>query len=259
MDQCGFWPAGSHLRPVGSDGTATCVMRRTIPSTRVHHTAQAISTTRPTLHLGSTVVTDILYLKGPWQRREEILEFPKSTGMQAVRPYVTIVRCDERRVTQLNDAARPFASSNIEMISDGLRRLRSSSGPSRTSSGASVNITIDIVETGERRQLGYHVAHHVITTTKTDAGPEANARSGVLIQDAWYIDIPPAGCIDWGDHPPMLSSSFVRAGSVTDRVHVDRRREDSTRSCDRGNNARGIGRTASNRACEAGGIFRGNP
>src|SRR5207249_4818858 len=29
---------------------------------------------------GSTVVTDILYLKGPWQRREEILEFPKTPG-----------------------------------------------------------------------------------------------------------------------------------------------------------------------------------
>src|SRR5207247_7491476 len=55
---------------------------------------------------GSTVVTDILYLKGPWQRREEIVEFPKNTGVGTVRRYVTIVRCDERRVTQLNHAAR---------------------------------------------------------------------------------------------------------------------------------------------------------
>jgi hypothetical protein len=172
---------------------------------------------------GSTVVTDILYLKGPWQRREEILEFPKNTGVRTVRPYVAIVRCDERRIIQLNDAARTFASSNIEMIRDGLRSVRSASGSPQASSGASVNITIDIVETGERRQLGYHVAHHVITTTKTDAAPEANARSGVLIQDAWYIDVPPAGCIDWGDHPPMLSGSVVRAGSMPDRVHVDRR------------------------------------
>ena len=172
---------------------------------------------------GSTVVRDILYLKGPWQRREEILEFPKNTGVGTVRPYVTIVRCDERRVIQLNHAARTFASSKIEMISDSLRRVRSASSSLQTSSGATVNITIDVVETGERRQLGHHVAHHVITTTKTDAAPEANVRSGVLIQDAWYIDVPPAGCIDWGDHPPMLSGSLVRSGSTPDRVHVDRR------------------------------------
>jgi hypothetical protein len=146
-----------------------------------------------------------------------------SAQMLARRPYVTIVRCDERRVIELNDAARTFASSNIEMISDGLRRLRSSSGAPPGSSGASVNITIDVVETGGRRQLGSHVAHHVITTTTTDAAPEANARSGVLLQDAWYIDVPPARCIDWGDHPPMLLGSVVRAGSVPDRVHVDRR------------------------------------
>jgi hypothetical protein len=171
---------------------------------------------------GSTVVTDLLYLKGPWQRREEILEFPKNTGVGTVRPYVTIVRCDERRVIQLNHAARTFASSKIEMISDSLRRVRSASSSLQTSSGATVNITIDVVETGERRQLGHHVAHHVITTTKTDAAPEANVRSGVLIQDAWYIDVPPAGCIDWGDHPPMLSGSLVRSGSTPDRVHVHR-------------------------------------
>jgi len=29
--------------------------------------------------------------------------------------------------------------------------------------------------------------------------------------------------IDWGDHPPMLSGSWVRSGSTPDRVHVDRR------------------------------------
>src|SRR5438270_927339 len=45
---------------------------------------------------GSTVITDILYLKGPWQRREEILEFPKSSGVETVRPYITIARCDDR-------------------------------------------------------------------------------------------------------------------------------------------------------------------
>jgi len=171
---------------------------------------------------GSTVITDILYLRGPWQRREEILEFPTSTGVHAVRPYVTIVRCDERQIIQLNDSARTFASSKI-MINDGFRRVLLASAAPPTLSGASVNITIDAVDTGERRQLGYHVARHVITTTKTDAAPGANARSGVLIQDAWYMDVPPAGCIDWGDHPPMVSGSVVRAGSMPDRVHVDRR------------------------------------
>ena len=171
---------------------------------------------------GSTVITDILYLKGPWQRREEILEFPKSSGVETVRPYVTIARCDERRIIHLNDAARTFGSSNIQ-VSDGLRRLRSLSGTPPASSGAVVNITIDAIQTGERRQLGYHVAHHVITTTTTDAAPEANARSGVLIQDAWYIEIPPVDCVDWGDRHSMLLGSSFRAGSVPDGIHVDRR------------------------------------
>src|SRR5437660_423746 len=83
---------------------------------------------------------------------------------------------------------RTFASSNINLINDDLRGLRSSGSPPPRSSGAFVNVTIDVVDTGEWRQLGYHVARHVITTTKTDAAPDANARSGVVIQDAWYID-----------------------------------------------------------------------
>src|SRR5262249_1758013 len=194
--------------------------------------------TRRTVDLpNSTVEIGIVYLKRAWQRRERLLQFP-STLQPRSASYISITRCDDRRMLELNPEARTFPSSPIEDLTrreGGLSRRSAQreggsaerEGGSRESrvaaTGASVTITIDAIDTGERRQVGRFLARHVITTTTTEAGPGANAEAGETIQDGWYIDLPPAGCWDWGERQPTLLASAVRVGSLPDRVRVERR------------------------------------
>ena len=184
-----------------------------------------IKTRRTIDHPNSTVETEILFLKRAWQRRERILQFPP-TANTTVAPYITITRCDDRRTLELNPEARTFASSAIEEMTEHVQRQRAaaSSRPPIISTGANVKITIDSVDTGERRQIGHFLARHVITTTTTEAEPGANAHAGESIQDGWYIDLPPANCWDWGEHQWILRGLFVRAGSTPDRVQLEHRR-----------------------------------
>jgi hypothetical protein len=167
---------------------------------------------------GSTVATNIVYLKGAWQRREQLLEFP-GRG-QSIHARVTLARCDERRMIDLNPQERTYASVHVP---GDHRRIwpRWSRGTPAEPSGAPVEVTIDVVDTGERRQLGSRTARRVITTKTTDASPQANARSSVVVEDAWYIDAPPPACIEsGGERVTVLSGSVVRPGSLPDRVHI---------------------------------------
>lgn len=110
-------------------------------------------------------------------------------------------------------------------MTEHVRRLRAASGRSPiVAPSANVKITIDSVDTGERRQVGHFLARHVITTTTTEAEPGANAHAGESIQDGWYIDLPPSNCWNWGDRQPILRWYVVRAGSPPDRVQLEHRR-----------------------------------
>lgn len=53
-----------------------------------------------------------------------------------------------------------------------------------------MTITIDAVDTGERRTLGGYIARRVITTTKTESGRGTSVPASESTQDGWYIDLP---------------------------------------------------------------------
>jgi hypothetical protein len=186
-----------------------------------------IKTQRTMDHPNSTIETEIVNLKGAWQRREWTVHFPSTIPGAHTQQHVAITRCDERRIVELNEETRTYASVPIEDMTEHVRRLRLTAGrrPQPVPTGADVKVIIDSVDTGERRELGRYTARRVITTTTTRPSPGANTRANEGVQDGWYIDVPPADCWDWGDHAPvaMLSAYFVRSGTVPDRVHVERR------------------------------------
>jgi hypothetical protein len=143
--------------------------------------------TRQTIdHPDSTVQTETVFLKHAWHRRERMLQFP-STAQTKSAAYISIVRCDERRMLELNPEARTFASWPIADPKTYEQRLRAiTSGRSPVvATGANVTITIDSVDTGERRRVGRFLARHVITTTTTEVEPGANAQAGELVQHGW--------------------------------------------------------------------------
>jgi len=171
----------------------------------------------------STVRTNTLYFKSAWQRRELYLEFPSALPAQRTVSHATITRCDERRTLELNDEARLYSWSPLNFISRDVYWVRSrwQDSPAPAAAGADVKITINIMDTGERRQVGSYSARHVITTIMTDPSPGANTRASESVDDSWHIDLPPAGCWDTGDAHVFSTGSVVHPGGVPDRVNVE--------------------------------------
>jgi hypothetical protein len=155
-----------------------------------------------------------LYLKGSQQRTETSIEKPArgDTINSAV-----IWQCDEKRSFFLNQRDKIYNSSVIEDRSELLKKAPPVSLPQL--SGAEVTITIDSVDTGERRQFGNYTARHVKRKTKFEPGPGASIAASLEETDGWYIDLPGFGC---AEHPysgfAFLSVSI--GGSPRDRLQV---------------------------------------
>jgi hypothetical protein len=141
---------------------------------------------------------DTLYLKGARERRETVAEKP--AGADAIN-WAVIRQCDQKRIFSLNERDKIYASSEIEDLSESLRKARP---VSLAPTGAEVIITIDSVDTGERRQFEHYTARHVRVKILIEPGPGASTSASVEQTDGWYIDLPGLGCQE------QASSGFVR-------------------------------------------------
>ena len=178
----------------------------------------------------SSIITARVYLKGARQRREDIVDFPRyvtaKTGSTRTHIRTTITQCDERRSVMLNDEAKTYVYSPIEDPSFYLRRaaqLAASQSPESEPAGGDVTITIDAVDTGERRTMGRYVARRVITTTRTEPGPGTSTPPSDSKEDGWYVDLPSTACRDQRDQAEAFGYLIVsRANTPRDRVNVKR-------------------------------------
>ncbi|HSY34082.1 MAG TPA: hypothetical protein VLA42_19035 [Verrucomicrobiae bacterium] len=94
-----------------------------------------------------------LYLKGSRQRTETTTEKPlRGDEINSA----AIWQCDEKRSFFLNQRDKIYNSSVIENRSEQLKKARPVSVPQM--SGADVTMTIDSVDTGERRQFEHYAA-----------------------------------------------------------------------------------------------------
>ena len=135
----------------------------------------------------SHVTTIATYFSGTRQRRDTMT----SGTPDERRHWVTITLCDENRTLILNPETKLYAYMRHEVPA--FRRLIQPifATPRPNPSGSQVIITIDAVDTGERRKLGSYVARHVkTTTTESDGHSEKRVRA----QDGWYLDLPDMNC-----------------------------------------------------------------
>jgi len=160
-----------------------------------------------------------LRMKGPRQLMETAF------GNEA-RPHVmfsTISQCDVRQTLVLNHNTRMYAYQPLVDVSR-YQRAALASRESREDAAQQVRedplrtMTIDAVDTGERQQFGPLTARHVITTTTTDDRRQQPARSITEIQDGWYVDLPPVGCVDWGSSTVELTAIAMKASSAPPSV-----------------------------------------
>src|SRR5207247_455803 len=85
-----------------------------------------------------------------------------------------------------------YSSSEIEDWAERSKKARPVS-LSRMS-GAEVTVTIDSIDTGERRQFAHYTARRVKATTRFEPGLGASTPASVEETDGWYIDLPGLGC-----------------------------------------------------------------
>jgi len=154
---------------------------------------------------------DVLYLKGARQRTETVIEKPTREAVK----WAVIRQCDEKRLFNLNEREKIYASSEIEDWSERLRKARP---VSLAYSGAEVMMTIDSIDTGERRQFQHYTARHVKVKLRIEPGPGASTPARVEETDGWYVDLPGFGCQEQG--LSGFGRLSVSNGNRQDRVQV---------------------------------------
>lgn len=126
------------------------------------------------------------YFKGPRQRLEQTMESSPNTGA------VILTNCDQKSYFILDERTKTYLTRPVdEMVSKNPLKL-----PDKSGDTADVTVTIDSVDTGERRMFGSYEARRVKTTITTEGNEEARVHSSKMETDGWYIDLPGFNCRD---------------------------------------------------------------
>ena len=129
----------------------------------------------------------VLQVKGARQRLVRTWQDSSATH---AGPGAVITQCDTRRVVFVNDAKRLYGISPF--LDGGPIRAAEIGWTTSDTRPVTETMTIDAVDTGERRAFGVLTARHVVTTTTTERrgdGPIATH-----VQDGWYLDLPSEKC-----------------------------------------------------------------
>lgn len=158
------------------------------------------------------------FLKGARSRVENGLPsqrvFVRPPGQEtaskpaAVGPMsIGIMQCDLRTVYRLH----PMLKSYIKMTVPERQHAQDETPPleqlqKRNPSGPDVVITVDTVDTGERRQIGSYQARRVKTSITVEPSKRAITRPGRTEVDGWYLDLKGASCSERDtQQPPELN------------------------------------------------------
>lgn len=104
---------------------------------------------------------------------------------------VSITQCDMKRTIQINDRARKYL---IAPMDDGTSSGSTSTGTPRTGApatrGGVVTMTVNAVDTGERKEIMGFTARHLKRTTIMESSPDACSQQKMKIEtDGWYINL----------------------------------------------------------------------
>ena len=148
-------------------------------------------------------MTVTIRVKGARQFRERTMAVPGASSL------VLIGQCDRRQILWLNREQKTYTYVPIH-TGPPARRATALAVTSSHAAAGREEITIDTVDTGERRQFGTLAARHIITTTTRTIPGELPPRATTRVQDGWYVDLPPFGCVE--PEEGSLSVSLVSGG-----------------------------------------------
>jgi hypothetical protein len=153
-------------------------------------------------------------LRNEWQPHTEESQGP---------PMASIIqRGEPNRVFVLDLQAHEYM-----MLQNGWRGSSGAQGAQTVHSGGTLDISIQNIDTGERKEMFGHTARHIITREKRVAGPGACSRDSESETDGWYID--PSIMPEWrrSKSPGIVVASVMSAGNdncrnKTDAIQVHR-------------------------------------
>src|SRR5205807_1495808 len=127
---------------------------------------------------------------------------------------VNITQCDLRRTIQVNDRAHKYLISPMDSdepaMSSGGMSAPAGGGSSRR--GGVVTMTINTVDTGERKAMFGFNARHLRSTMSSDSSPDACQQQHMKIErDGWYINLE-YGLNCGSERPPQMGGRMAPQG-----------------------------------------------
>lgn len=154
-------------------------------------------------------MTSTTMIKGLRERSE--MSMP---GMPAGMGMTTITECDLKRTIKINDNARKYL---IEPMDTGEGGTPTPSGGGHvtggpTQRGGVVTMTLNTVDTGERKEMFGFTARHMRQTMMSESSPDAcNPNNMKIEKDGWYINLE-YGLNCGSDRPPQAPNRMPTGG-----------------------------------------------
>jgi len=163
-------------------------------------------------------------IKGQRERSETSMNVPgMPAGMNMAQ--INITQCDMRRTIQINDRARKYLITPMD-VDDSSPADRGSMG-TPTNSGANrrggvVTVTVNTVDTGERREMFGFTARHLKQSMMTESSPDSCYQQHMKIdRDGWYINLE-YGLNCGSDRPPQVGRMAAPPQGCRDRYQTRR-------------------------------------
>jgi len=105
----------------------------------------------------------------------------------------SITQCDLRRTIQINDRARKYMISPMDSDEANSASTSAAAGAATGDTsrrGGLVTMTVNTIDTGERKQMFGFTARHLKRTTMSQSSPDACGQQQMKIEtDGWYINL----------------------------------------------------------------------
>ena len=145
-------------------------------------------------------------IKGQRERSETSMNVPgMPAGMNMAQ--VNITQCDMKRTIQINDRARKYLITPMDVDDSSPAERGGMTTPANTGAnrrGGVVTVTMNTVDTGERREMFGFSARHLRQSMMTESSPDACYQQHMKIErDGWYINLE-YGLNCGTDRPPQV-------------------------------------------------------
>jgi hypothetical protein len=135
---------------------------------------------------------------------------------------INITQCDLRRTIQVNDRSRKYLITPMDSDSgdaDGGGAASSTGGPNTR--GGVVTMTINTIDTGERKEMFGFTARHLKRTMTSQTSPDACYQNQMRMEtDGWYINLEYGLDCGGSERPPQMGRAA--AGGCQDRYQFKR-------------------------------------